>query len=252
MRELQLIKGQLASISEYLHAKSTNAPNDQTIAPTAIGSSNIFTYAQVSGSIPTTVPNPSQPSISNKFTHSTLDKNLRTAVLTAVHSELQLKSQRSNNIVVTGLPISNIAPDSDQFQELCRSELDVYPKIRTTIRLGEPADGKIQPLLVCLESPEEVGRMMAVARELRNSSSRNVRERIFINRHLTKAEAAAEFYKREERRRKEQSSLNSVHLSTPTGMVDTVTLLPSSYPMSSIVVPPPLPSPPPFHQPATA
>ena len=46
---------------------------------------------------------------------SQLDDNLRSAVLTAVHTELNIKSKRSNNVVVTGKKPSTIASDGDQF-----------------------------------------------------------------------------------------------------------------------------------------
>ena len=119
--ELQTIKAQLASISECLHSSSSNALSaDNSTAFMSHGSSagprNIITYAQVAGSIPTTTSTVLRPSTSNKSNHSTLEETFRTAVLTAVHSELQLKSRRSNNIVVTGLPISSMASDMDQFQ----------------------------------------------------------------------------------------------------------------------------------------
>ena len=119
---------------------------------------------------------------------------------------MQLKHKRSNNIVVSGLAISKMASDADQFRELCESELNAYPRVCSAVRLGAPTVGRIQPLLVCLESPEEVEKIMLVARDLRNSSNWFVRDRIFINRHLTKAEAAAAFQAREQRRLKERSN----------------------------------------------
>ena len=164
--ELQTIKAQLASISECLHSSSSNALSaDNSTAlmshESSAGPRNIITYAQVAGSIPTTTSNVPRSSTSNKSNHSTLEETFRTAVLTAVHSELLLKSRRSNNIVVTGLPISSMA--SDQFIELCESELNTHPNVCSTIRLGEATDGKIQPLSICLESPEDVEKMMPVA-----------------------------------------------------------------------------------------
>ena len=172
---------------------------------------------------------------------------------------MNLKSQRSNNIVVTGLPISKIAPDFDQFMELCEPEFDIRPKVRSTVRLGNPIDGRTQPLLVCMESSDEVEGMMNVARNLRNSDSRMVRDRIFINRHLTKAEAAVAFRNREERRRREkermESTTNTVLLpiSSPASDTTTFTVPITGYysdaapPANTGVIPPP-PPPPPFHR----
>ena len=214
-----------------------------------VGSNNVLTYAQVASLIPTT-----QPLVSNISTPS-LDNNFRMAVLTAVHSEMQLKHKRSNNIVVSGLAISKMASDADQFRELCESELNAYPRARSAVRLGAPIVGRIQPLLVCLESPEDVEKIMLVARDLRNSSNWFVRNRIFINRHLTKAEAAAAFHAREQRRLKERSTANDPNPSSDMSTTgDAATSLNSvsnrsidDVPSCSIVIPPP--PPPPYHQP---
>ena len=252
--ELQLIKAQLASISDCLHSTPINAGVSFNC------SNKGLTYAQVAGSIPASSYNVSQLPVSAQSTLPSLDQNTRTAVLTAVHSEMNLKSQRSNNIVVTGLPISKFAPDIDQFMELCEREFDIRPKVRSTVRLGNPIDGRTQPLLVCMESSDEVEGMMNVARNLRNSDSRMVRDRIFINRHLTKAEAAAAFRNREERRRKEkermESSNNMVLLPIPSPASDTTTFTvpiagyysDAAPPANTGVIPPPPPPPPPFHR----
>ena len=137
---------------------------------------------------------------------SQLDDNLRSAVLTAVHTELNVKSKRSNNVVVTGLIPSNIASDGDQFSVLCSDELKLNIQVRSTFRLGQRTPGRIQPLLITLESSEEAEAVMSATRELRRSRSPMVRDSIYINRHLTSAEREAAFNARELRRAKNKST----------------------------------------------
>ena len=157
---------------------------------------------------------------------------------------------------INGIPnYKKIKILADRFRELCKSELNAYPRVRSAVRLGAPTVGRIQPLLVCLESPEKVEKIMLVARDLRNSSNWFVRDRIFINRHLTKAEAAAAFQAREQRRLKERSTANN---SDPSSAMSTTADAATSFnsvpnrsiddasSCSNVIPPPPLP---PFHQP---
>ena len=101
--------------------------------------------------------------------------------------------------------------------ELCSTQLDIHPTVTSTFRLKknnfDPSSANtpdtIPPLLVTLESTDEVNLIMKWARELRNSTSRMVRNHIFINRHLTKAEALAAYNERTRRRMKNQGSSTS-------------------------------------------
>ena len=130
---------------------------------------------------------------------------VRTAILSAVHTELQTKDKRAYNIVITGMPISGIASDATQFSELCISEFNVRPSIRSTSRLGKVIEDKIQPLLVTLYTTSEVDELVSRAKQLRFSRSRQVRDRIYLNRHLTRAEALAAFNERSLRRLKQSN-----------------------------------------------
>ena len=89
--------------------------------------------------------------------------------------------------------------------DLCSQELKLNIHVRSTFRLGQKNSGRIQPLLVTLGSSEKAEAVMFVARELRNSKSPMVRDRIYINRHLTSAEQEAAFNARELRRAKNKS-----------------------------------------------
>ena len=69
-------------------------------------------------------------------------------------------------------------------------------------RLGTLVQGRIQPLLVGLQSIDEVNDLMKLAKLLRNSSSDSVRTGVYINRNLTKLEAQVAYENRCRRREK--------------------------------------------------
>ena len=130
-------------------------------------------------------------------------------------------------MVISGLPPSNISSDGEQFQELCSYQLNLHPKIRSTLRLGQPTSGKTQPLLVNLWSPDDVDSIIRVAKDLRKSENQYTRDNIYINRHLTKAEAAAALNARSLRRQKEKAAAktheNQQPNATTTTSVDNAT-----------------------------
>jgi len=53
--------------------------------------------------------------------------------------------------------------------------------------------GKVQPLLVVLRSAEQADKIMARAKNLRKSVHSVIQEKVFINRHLTDAQARAAY-----------------------------------------------------------
>ena len=135
-------------------------------------------------------PGPSAGVANQNSDKKVADMDFRAAVLKTVQTEIRQVSSRSQNIVVTGMPVSNMASDKDQFVELCSSELSFLPDILSASRLGEIKQGRIQPLLIKLSSNSEADHLVSNARQLRKSRHAFVRENIYINRHLTKAEAA--------------------------------------------------------------
>ena len=62
---------------------------------------------------------------------------IRTAILSAVHTEMLTKEKRALKVLITGMPISSFASDAVQFSELCSSEFSIEPTIRSTARLGK-------------------------------------------------------------------------------------------------------------------
>ena len=60
--------------------------------------------------------------------------------------------------------------------------------------------GKIQPLLVHLKQTDQAKQLVTDAKRLRQSSDPETREKVFINPYLTRAEAAAAYQVRVQRR----------------------------------------------------
>ena len=196
-QELQEIKNQLSILTSNLLSVSKNSITTTSGVHTAqisdmdnllstsnsIGSVSNIPYAQIVGS-------QQSGSTEKKIGVNpipNLSMGVRTAILSAVHTELQNKDKRAFNVVITGMPISNIASDATQFSELCCSEFNVRPTIRSTFRLGTAIEGKIQPLLVTLSTTTEAEDLVSRAKQLRFSRSRQVRDRIYLNKHLTRA-----------------------------------------------------------------
>ena len=135
-----------------------------------------------------------------------LEKQFQTAVLTAVHAELNSISKRSFDIVVTGLPPNSSTSDTDQFVEICFASLDITPSVKSTHRLGDKKPNKIQPLLVTLTTTKEVDEILKIAKLLRKAPSEFVRDNIYFNKHLTKAEALNAYNDRMKRRSSKRGS----------------------------------------------
>lgn len=137
-----------------------------------------------------------------------LSSPMRQAVISAVYVDLHSKSARSNNIIVTGLPKGEKTDDKDTFTEMIEHEFNIRPTVKHCRRLGKATANKPQNLLVSLESPDHVKRILSNAKQLRNSVNDCVRDSVFINPDLTKAEAAVAYEERCRRRlqREERSS----------------------------------------------
>ena len=173
-----------------------------------------------------------------------LASDTKTAVLSAVHSEFSAISHRSLNIVVSGLHPHSDLSDASRFSSLCDEFFAFIPTIRSTFRLGTAQAGRVQPLLVSLTSSSEVEHLVTYAKILRTASDPAVRDFIYINRHLTKAESLSAFEARNIRRSKEQSKLSAppptlfsppLHRLTPSSLLSHTTLpfIPAPPPPSS-------------------
>ena len=92
------------------------------------------------------------------------------------------------------------------------------PQPTFTRRLkASTSSGKPPLLLVCFSTEDVATQVLSRARNLRSSESEHIRSNVFINRDLTKAEAAAAFELRKQRRDREH---NKVQLTQANIVVD--------------------------------
>jgi hypothetical protein len=154
---------------------------------------------------------------------------------------------------VSGLQPNNSKSDSLLFSQLVFNEFGLQPDITYIKRLGQPLPEKTRPLLIALRSIDQTQQIINSARKLRQSENHLVRDRIYISPNLTKAEAAAAYQLRTQRRqaaqrRAQQSTVNRsqqvqgfntnagpVTAITSTGAVSLSALAPPFNPLSTVV-----------------
>lgn len=131
-------------------------------------------------------------------------ETLQQSVVAAVYVDQALKKRHETSLVITGLQPSNSQSDANLFSAVCNAELHVQPNIVITKRFGKPANGKVQPLLVVLKHVEETRKVLSMAKTLRRSTDDAIRKGLYINPYMTRAEAAAAYQVRVQRRLKAQ------------------------------------------------
>jgi hypothetical protein len=134
---------------------------------------------------------------------------MSTAAVTAVYVDELEKKRRANGVIVTGLKPSPTHSDHRLFSNLCSSELSIEPDIAFNKRLGQITPGKTQPLLVIMRDPIQAQQVTAKARLLRKSTNQDVAKNVFINANLTRAEAAAEYQLRVQRRARRRGDIGT-------------------------------------------
>ena len=135
--------------------------------------------------------------------------NFHEAIAVAMYTDRRDKERRAKSVVVTGLPPCSDKSDRIIFSQLCSPEFGVNPQVTYTRRLGTKKVGYIQPLLVGLQSTDDVSLIMAHAKSLRRSLVQLVRENVFINRNLTKIEGQLAYEERCRRRQRRQTQMNA-------------------------------------------
>ena len=190
--------------SSYAQAVSANIALDQS------ASGNVVQQKQSKY----LVPNMQQQTIQSSkhpgedvILASDLGKEFKTAVLSAVYSEMNSISKRSASIVVSGISKRSNISDKELFMKFCSQFFSFQPNIRSTRRLGSGDNNRTQPLLVTFDNDADSDYLMKNAKFLRTVDDAYVRDKIFINRHLTPAEGKAAFEAR-------QLCRNSVHASS--------------------------------------
>ena len=121
-----------------------------------------------------------------------------------MNRDQQTKKRRESSLIVSGLQPTPSRPDKSLFTDLCSAKFDIQPDIVSLKRIGHPRPDKIQPLLVTLRKVDQAQRLTSDARQLRKSTNAAVRNNIFINPNLTRAEAEAAYQARMHRRQAAQ------------------------------------------------
>ena len=128
------------------------------------------------------------------------DRVVQESVVAAMYVDSQRRQNRATNFIVSGLAISDIRSDRDAVVDLCRREFSEAPDIVYCKRLGKPASGRVQPLLVVLKTAAQAVRFVSSAKKLRQSTDPVTNASVYIAANFTKAEAKAAYLVRCERR----------------------------------------------------
>jgi len=130
---------------------------------------------------------------------------LKQDVMASMYIDMDQKQRRATNIVVSGIPYGD---DFNTVTNLLAEEFDLtYIPTVSSRRIGRPAEGRVQPLLVTMETRQDADYFIANARYLRDSYDPVVRERVYISADLTPAESKAAFEMRCRRRRNMERGL---------------------------------------------
>ena len=129
--------------------------------------------------------------------------NFREIVAEAISAEQRACERRAKSVIVTGLAVAEDTNDKLSFKRLCMKELGIEPQITFTRRLGDDR-GRTRPLLVGLQSEQDVSDLLSRAKTLRQSSSEVVRRHVYINRNNKSKEEARLAYEARRRRRHHQ------------------------------------------------
>ena len=198
-KDLEMIKSNLSKLNDNIAKHSINTSfNLDSSGTYSAPKSNNKSYAGVVAH-------------GKKIDNSIVpDTNLRASVLETFHTELHALTQRSSNVVVSGLQSRSDISDDCLFQDLCATHLSIHPTNIKVKRLGVVKVGKVQPLLVQMGSPGEASTLLSHAKLLRNSSDLYVKEHVYFNKHMTRAEAANAFNLRCQRRLKLKDQSNTI------------------------------------------
>ena len=132
---------------------------------------------------------------------STFKNDVAKELLSAVYVDLQQKKRRANNIIISGFPVAPV--DREGAESFLRAEFhEVASSLRVIScrRLGRQEAGRFQPLLVVCSTTDDAQFILSNAKRLRKSNNSLVRDHIYINPDLTKAEASAAYEMRQRRR----------------------------------------------------
>jgi hypothetical protein len=145
----------------------------------------------------TSLPGVDAVSDGHRGQHTQPLHTLKESLVAAVYIDQSNQKRRPSSLIVSGLQPDNSQSDLTLFNQLVNNEFGMQPDTAFVRRLGQPQLDRIQPLLVILRNTDQAQHNSA--RQLRQSTNPRVRDRIYINPNLTKAEAAAAYQLRVQR-----------------------------------------------------
>ena len=122
-------------------------------------------------------------------------EDLIVKTVVAIEGQREQLSQKAKNVIVSGLKAVQGVSDVDVFSQFCEQNLTIKPRIVRARRLGKSNDGEIQKLCITLDNSEAVSDLIESSFILRQSTNEVVKK-IYFNRDLTRAQAAAEYQAR--------------------------------------------------------
>jgi hypothetical protein len=126
--------------------------------------------------------------------------SVKEVILSTVYNEKVANDRRSNSMIVSGLVCDPDHSDMEVIDNLCYSEFGIRSAVTSTKRLGNVIDGRIQPVLVVVKSADTAKEIILCAKSLRRSPDPAIRDHVYINANLSKAEARAAYDQRCRRR----------------------------------------------------
>lgn len=213
--EVQQLKAEVNRLSGLVNSLSTKLnfvlsflqlSDDMLSEPTTSGAATAATGAMPAATTTVHEGADSIPLFSAVVRSNRKPTNFREAAVSAVYIDQRQKDSRKNSVIISGLPIRSCT-DKLSVSQLFKTEFDLDTDISVCKRLGQKISGKIQPLLVVLKNVEHVNWILSHAKSLRQSDDMFVRNQLYINPHLTKAEALAAYEQRCQRRIRNQRSV---------------------------------------------
>ena len=116
-------------------------------------------------------------------------KTLADVVLNTLHRDSLDRAKRARSVILSGLQESdNEDNDSKVVRDLLWTEFNYDPSALVCRRLGQLISGRSRCLLVTLPASEEASWLVSTAHRLRKSRDPSIRQNVYINKNLSKAE----------------------------------------------------------------
>jgi len=211
--QLDSLRAELKQLLETVSCLSSKIDHLTSILQTAdtnrkiVSDTHNASVGAVAANHPNSETNRAKPKVSNDRQTRSVAQDRDQNPVTAMYIDLNLKHQRSNNIVISGMPPAQSQDlemkaviDMLSFEYDWDGELWPGVSIVKCRWLGKPQEGKYQPLLVTLDTREQAEYYIKHAKQLRNSTKPEISQSVFINPDLTPSESRAAYELRLRRR----------------------------------------------------